>query len=177
MTDRSLATRGVLGLGNLMRMDDAVGMLALDELEASPELPRNVRLVEGGTLGLEIMGRIDGLTHIVALDAVDFGAEPGTVARFAGKQLLNLPVSKSVHLLGFADLLAALQLLGTSPEEIVLLGVQPGSTDWGTVPTAPVRAAMATLVNRTLEQLAQWEKTSPSTESQTSVAGSALAQV
>jgi len=165
MTDLSSATRGVLGLGNLMRTDDAVGMLALDELEASPLLPRNVRLIEGGTLGLEILGRIDGLTHIVALDAVDVGAEPGTIVRFAGRQLDTLPISKSVHLLGFADLLAALQLLGSSPTEIVLLGVQPASTDWGTVLTPPVRFAMPALLDRTLEQLADWEKVSSATNS------------
>jgi hydrogenase maturation protease len=164
MTDSS-STRGVLGLGNLMRTDDAVGMLALDELDASPEFPRNVRLVEGGTLGLEIMGRIDGLTHIVTLDAVDFGGEPGTVARFEGEQLYRLPASKSVHLLGFADLLAALQLLGTPPDELVLFGVQPASTDWGTVLTPPVRKAMPTLLDLTMRQLAQWETVKPASAS------------
>jgi hypothetical protein len=40
-------------------------------------------------------------------------------------------MSASVHQLGFADdLLVALELLGESPEEIVLFGVQPLSTEW-----------------------------------------------
>jgi hypothetical protein len=36
---------------------------------------------------------------------VDTAAPPGTLSHFADEDLNSLPVSKSVHLLGFADLL------------------------------------------------------------------------
>ena len=126
----------VLGLGNLMRTDDAVGMLALQRLRADARFPQSVPLIEGGTLGLDLLYPLEGFTHVVALDAIDAGVEPGTVLRFEGEAIADLPVAKSVHLLGFSDLLGSMRLLGTVPEEIVVLGVQPHTIGWGTELTA-----------------------------------------
>ena len=97
----------VLGLGNLMRTDDAVGMLAIQRLRADPRFPRSVSLIEGGTLGLDLLHPLDGVTHLLALDAIDAGATPGTLLRFADDAIADLPISKSVHLLGFSDLIGA----------------------------------------------------------------------
>ncbi len=81
---------------------------------------------------------------------------PGTLMRFEGQELDDLPVSKSVHLLGFSDLMGALRLMDAAPAEVVLLGVQPASTDWGTVLTPEVEPARHALQQAALEQLAQW---------------------
>ncbi len=64
-----------------------------------------------------------------------------------------------MHQLGFADLLVALELLGESPEEIVLLGVQPLSTEWGTEVTPQVQDALERLPDRVIEQLEMWRLT------------------
>ena len=146
----------LLGLGNLMRTDDAVGMLTLHALAESHLLSPEVRVIEGGTLGLDLLDSLRGISHLLVLDAVDTGATPGTLKRFEGRQVDDLPVSKSVHLLGFSDLMGALRLMDAAPEEVVLLGVQPASTDWGTVLTSAVKTAQQALMELTLEQLAQW---------------------
>jgi hydrogenase maturation protease len=147
----------VLGLGNLMRTDDAMGMLMLSRLIDDGRLPDGIRVIEGGTLGLDLLESLRGVTHLLALDAVDVGAAPGTLVRFAGDALEGLPISKSVHLLGFADLMGALQLMGDAPHEVVLLGVQPGSTDWGTELTAAVADAQPELMAAALAQIALWQ--------------------
>jgi hydrogenase maturation protease len=153
----TLPTRiALLGLGNLMRTDDAVGMLTLRELEECGRLPPDVRIIEGGTLGLDLLESLRGISHLLVLDAVDTGVVPGTLSRFEGEEIDNLPVSKSVHLLGFSDLMCALRLIDAAPAEVVLLGVQPASTDWGTVLTPDVFPAQQTLMQSALEQLAQW---------------------
>jgi hydrogenase maturation protease len=153
----TLPTRiALLGLGNLMRTDDAVGMLTLRELEDCGRLPPYVRIIEGGTLGLDLLESLRGISHLLVLDAVDTGVVPGTLSRFEGQEIDNLPVSKSVHLLGFSDLMCALRLIDAAPAEVVLLGVQPASTDWGTVLTPDVFPAQQTLMQSALEQLAQW---------------------
>jgi hydrogenase maturation protease len=146
----------LLGLGNLMRTDDAFGMLAIDRLAKDKRLPETVRVIEGGTLGLDLLNSLRDITHLLAIDAVETGDPPGTVIRFADAQLDNLPISKSVHLLGFSDLLGVLRLLDASPIETVLLGVQPESTDWGTELTPKVAAAMDEVVEVAFEQIDQW---------------------
>lgn len=147
---------GVLGLGNLMRTDDAVGMLTLRSLTEDGRLPSEVRVIEGGTLGLDLLDSLRGISHLLALDAVDVGIAPGTLMRFEGDELADLPVSKSVHLLGFSDLMGVLRLIEAAPLEVVLLGVQPEFTDWGTALTPAVEAAQSELVEAALQQIAQW---------------------
>lgn len=146
----------VMGLGNLMRTDDAVGMLLLDRLKKDGRVPANVRMIEGGTLGLDLLDSLRGITHLIALDAVDAGLLPGTQVRFAGDQLADLPISKSVHLLGFSDLLGVLLLMEASPLEVVLLGVQPQYIGWGIELTPPVQEAQDELIEAVLAQVSQW---------------------
>ena len=90
------------------------------------------------------------------IDALDVGEAPGTLLRLEGKALRNLPGKASVHQLGFADLMVALELLGESPEEIVLLGVQPLSMEWGTEVTPKVHEALERLPDLVIEQLLVW---------------------
>jgi hypothetical protein len=52
--------------------------------------------------------------------------------------------------------MGALRLIDAAPEEVVLLGVQPASTDWGTVLTPEVETARHALMQAALAQLAQW---------------------
>jgi hydrogenase maturation protease len=152
----SVAHIAVVGLGNLMRTDDAVGMHAIERLRADPRLGPDVSIVEGGTLGLDLLYPLEGVTHLLALDAVDAGAGPGTLLRFAGEEMAGLPAARSVHLLGFADLLAAMRLTGSVPCEVVVLGVQPEIIAWGTALSARVNAALPDLVDAAVIQIAEW---------------------
>ena len=150
----------VLGLGNLMRTDDAAGMMAVRALAegglAGESAFGEIAFVEGGTLGLDLMHALTGVTHLLALDAVDVGDEPGTLVRFEKHELGEIPSAKSVHLLGFSDLMGVMKLMGDEPEEIVLLGVQPKLIDWGTELTAEVQRAMCGLLVESKRQLEAW---------------------
>lgn len=146
----------ILGLGNLMRTDDAVGMLVVKSIAADNRFPADLRLIEGGTLGLDLLEELRGISHVLAIDAVDVGAVPGTLSKFAGPDLENLPIAKSAHLLGFSDLMNVLLLMNEAPDEIVLLGVQPESTGWGTELNSSVAAAQEELINAALQQITAW---------------------
>jgi hydrogenase maturation protease len=156
MSDNAPFKIALLGLGNLMRTDDAVGMLTLRRLEECGRLPLDVRVIEGEALGLDLLEGLRGISHLLVLDAVDTGVLPGTFLRFEGEEIDALPVSKSVHLLGFSDVMCALRLMDAAPAKVVLLGVQPASTDWGTVLTPEVFPAQQPLMQSALEQLSRW---------------------
>ncbi len=148
----------VLGLGNLMRTDDAAGMLATCAIRDTGRLPSDVQVIEGGTLGLDLLDKLYGTTHVLAIDAVDLGGVPGTLIRFEQEELAKLPIAKSVHLLGFSDLMDVLRLMDASPMEVVLLGVQPASTGWGTALTPAVESAQQQLVDVALRQIHTWNE-------------------
>jgi hydrogenase maturation protease len=156
MTAKLGPTIAILGLGNLMRTDDALGMLILDEIAKDDRFPADVRIIAGGTLGLDLLHDLRDVTHLITIDTVDVGATPGTLSRFDGDAMAELPTSKSVHLLGFSDLINVMRLMGSAPQQMLLLGVQPDYTGWGTSLTLPVAAAQPHLIEAALQQIRTW---------------------
>jgi hydrogenase maturation protease len=146
----------VLGMGNLVHADDGVGVHAIHALERDARVPAGTVLIDGGTQGLGLISHISGFRRLLVIDAVDVGEPAGTMVRFEGSALQGLPGKASVHQLGFADLMVALQLLGESPPEVVVLGVQPLSTEWTAELTETVRGTLPALVDAVIGQLGVW---------------------
>lgn len=149
----------VLGLGNLVHSDDGVGVHAIERLQKDSNVPPGVVLIDGGTQGLSLLPHISGFQRLLVIDAVDVGQTPGTLLRLEGRALEKLPGKPSVHQLGFADLMIAMKLLGESPEEVIVIGVQPQSTEWSAELTEPVRASLDALVAVVIAQLESWART------------------
>jgi hydrogenase maturation protease len=166
----------VVGVGNLIHTDDGLGIHAIRKLQADPRVPGGVELIDGGTFGIELLAYLEDCSKLLLLDAVDVGRSPGALVRMAGEDLFGLPGGASVHQLGIADLLATLPLVSNAPEEVVLLGMQPASTDWGCELTEPVAAALDALVDSAIEQLQLWMRRETSSASAESASGSALTE-
>jgi hydrogenase maturation protease len=143
----------VLGLGNILHGDDGVGAQVISRLHADPRVPTDVPLVEGGTLGLELLPYVWDCTRLIVIDAIDVGEPPGTLVRMSGEELRSLPGNSNVHQLGVADLLVALRLLAERQPHIVILGVQPRSTDWCSELSCLVAATIDSLVEATIREL------------------------
>jgi len=134
----------VLGVGNVLRRDEGVGVRVVQELEARYRLPAGVAVVDGGTAGL------------ILVDAVDGGAPPGTVLRLLPRQAWSpgRPVL-SVHETGPVEVLAVLEALRGRPIPTVIVGVQPGDLSaWDDRLTEPVRAAVPRAVAAVVAELA-----------------------
>lgn len=146
----------VLGLGNLVHADDGLGIHAIHRLQEDPRVPPGTVLMDGGTQGLSLIPHISGFERLLVIDAIDVEREPGTLIRLEGTAIQKMPGKPSVHQLGFADLMIAMNLLGESPKEIVVLGVQPQSTEWSAEMTAPVRESLDKLCGVVIAQLTSW---------------------
>jgi hydrogenase maturation protease len=146
----------VLGLGNLVRSDDGVGVHAALQLMSDPRLPSEVEVIDGGTQGLNLLPAITEATHVAAIDAVNAGVAPGTILRYEISELDTLPGSPSVHQIGFADLLEALRWLDKSIQNFVLIGVQPEETEWGAKLSTTVEAALPKLIDTVISELEHW---------------------
>lgn len=77
----------VLGLGNILHSDDGAGPRAAERLKDDSRLPDDVIVLEGGTLGLELLPELWDCSFLLVLDAVDVGQAPGTLIRLSGEQL------------------------------------------------------------------------------------------
>jgi len=143
----------VLGLGNLLHADDGAGAQAIKRLREDARVPGDVSLVEGGTLGLELLPYVWDCSRLIVIDAVDVGETPGTVVKMSGEELNSIPGKSSVHQLGVSDLLVALRMLAERQPQVVLLGVQPESTEWSTELSPPVAASLDSLVEEAIREL------------------------
>jgi len=143
----------VLGLGNLLHADDGAGAQAIKRLREDARVPGDVSLVEGGTLGLELLPYVWDCSRLIVIDAVDVGETPGTVVKMSGEELNSIPGKSSVHQLGVSDLLVALRMLAERQPQVVLLGVQPESTEWSTELSPPVAASLDSLVEAAIREL------------------------
>ena len=74
----------MLGLGNILLMDEGLGVRAVERLAAAYDLPENVEILDGGTLGLDLLPRLDGVDALLLVDAVKAGGPPGTLVRLEG---------------------------------------------------------------------------------------------
>lgn len=117
----------VLGIGNVLLGDDAVGVHVIRALEAiRGDLPGRVVLVDGGTAGLSLLSVVEEASELILVDAVDDGSTPGHVQVLTGRALYADPARLSVHEVGTADLISAARLTGVLPANAALVGVQPG---------------------------------------------------
>ena len=157
LTRRGETGTVVLALGNPIRSDDGLGLAALQRLEKDPRVSSFVKLVEGGTKGLELVSYVSGASRILVLDAVEVGAQTGTVVCLQGEELRTLPGNGNVHELALADILNALRMLGQEPLDVVLLGMEPGTTELGTSLSECVESALPVLVEAAIAQLSRWE--------------------
>ena len=144
----------VLGIGNLVMSDDGVGVKVVQQLQREYCFSENVEIMDGGTLGLDLLPKLEGIDHLIVVDAVETGRKPGTCVRLTGEELpIALETKVSPHQMGLKDLLSVAQLLGHSPGEMVLIGVQPGSIEMDTELTPEVAAVLQILINNVLKEL------------------------
>ena len=137
--------------------DDAAGVLVVQALAAKYDFPEELTLLDGGTLGLDILPYLEGVDRLLVVDAVETGDPPGTIIRMTGDDIpLALATKVSPHQMGLKDLLLVADLQGYAPREMVLWGVQPGSIEMDIELSPEVAQSMGVLQERVLEELENW---------------------
>ena len=146
---------GVLGIGNVLMGDDAVGPYAVKLLEARYELPPGVELHELGTPGADLSLHLEGLEVAIVIDAVRVRGAPGELRLLDKQQLLARgPIApSSPHEPGLREALFALELRGGGPAEVLLIGVVPARIELAIGLSPPVQAALPAAIGEVLRRL------------------------
>ena len=147
----------VLGVGNILLSDDGVGVHVVRRLEEVVELPPEVEVLDGGTKGMDLLHYLEGVSRLLIIDAVETGGPPGTLRRLSGDQVpAYLSIKMSPHEIGLPDMLFAAKLRDLYPEEVVVWGVQPATTEVGLELSESVAARVDELVEEVLTELESW---------------------
>jgi len=139
--------------------DDGVGVYVVQRLKAEhPDSPQ-FEFMDGGTLSFSLIGEIETATNLIVIDAAQLSDEPGSVRIFFGEEMdlfLGQQKNSSVHDITLIDLMSIALLSDQLPARRALIGIQPGSIDWGTEPTPAVKEAIPHVCNLTTELLEKW---------------------
>jgi hydrogenase maturation protease len=147
----------VLGIGNILNSDEGVGVHAVRAMQAEAQRAPAVELLDGGTLGLDLLVPVEETTHLLILDAVDAGQPPGSVVELTRERIpLFTGVKMSQHQVTFQEVLGLALIRGKLPEYLHLIGVQPVSLEMGIDLSPQVAAGLPGVVERAWAVLAAW---------------------
>jgi hydrogenase maturation protease len=134
--------------------DDGFGVKVVTTLSSRYHFQGPVKLIDGGTLGLDLLPHLEEIDTLLIIDALDMREEPGSVFRIEGEEVPRAFASKlSVHQMGLQDLLAVSELQGHVPSNLVVWGVQPECIEMGTELTATVEVAVGPVAEKVLQEL------------------------
>jgi hydrogenase maturation protease len=158
----------VLGLGNELAGDDAIGPLAARAVRAELARPHpTVEVLESSASGLALIELLAGYERAVIVDAVRTGRyPPGTVLEL-GLHEVGRVRAPSTHQAGLPELAAVARRLGLAfPDRTVVLAVEVEDPLTLGRPLSPsVAAAIPEVVGRVRALVERWEGEAPCTTS------------
>jgi hydrogenase maturation protease len=156
-------------VGNALRGDDGFGIAVAAALEGT--LPDQADLVETGIGGIGIVHALmDGYDALVIVDAVERGAQPGTVFVLVPQvadiatpsfdewraQLADLHLAEPTRILRIA------RAAGVLPEQVLVIGCQPETCeDYAEGLSRHVAAAVPVAAKRVRDVLTELESAAP----------------
>jgi hydrogenase 3 maturation protease len=115
----------ILGIGNRMRGDDAVGSILAERLAKKLDIP----IIDASDVPENYLGPIEasGADLVLVLDAADLGASPGDLSLIEMSQLKEVGVSTHT-----ANLALLFKVIPQSHRpDAVLVAIQPEQTEAG----------------------------------------------
>lgn len=151
-----MANTVVLGVGNILLSDEGFGVRLVEVLSQRFHFPESVDVLDGGTLGIELMRFLDGAERLILIDAIH-GSEPGSFRIIQGEDVrLYFQEKVSLHEMGIQEVLASLVVMEKPIKEIVVIGVVPNSLEIGLDLTPIVAARIDQAVTSVIHQLQDW---------------------
>ncbi len=166
---RSHADVLIIGCGNLLRGDDAVGPVLIRRLWERG-IPDNVHCADGGTGGMDVAFQMRGVSHVMLVDACSTGdhriSPPGSLYVVPGEEVEQLPPLSGINLHAFrwdhALAFARWLLKDEYPKRVTVYLIEGQSYEIGDPLSPVVDAAINRLVQYLVDQLGGREASVPS---------------
>jgi len=144
----------VLGIGCILFSDEGFGVRVVEKMEKQYEFPDNVLLVDGGVLGINLLGVISKPKHLIVVDVIRNKGNPGDLYRLEGTEIPErIRAKNSLHQVDFLEALTLCQALEKVPETVIL-GVEPVDIDTlSTELTPTIQSRVDPVIDRVLDEL------------------------
>lgn len=143
----------IIGVGNLYRNDDAVGILVARRIDAIKGY--GVDVIEQSGEGTSLMDAWTGIDRVCIVDAVSSGATPGSIHRLdASKESIpSKYFSCSSHNFGVAEAIELARTLGQLPQHLLLFGIEGKNFQPGETLSPEVEQAVERVINKIMQQV------------------------
>ena len=144
----------IVGVGNLLMGDEGIGVHIVEKLKSAP-MPPDVVVVEGGTHFWGDEEILNGAEKLVIVDAVLGGGAPGTIYRFSLDELEDETdgVKLSCHDLGLVEKLRVTELAGLSPDQIVIIGIEPAKVEWSEALSKEIEEKIPEIIDAVMAEI------------------------
>ena len=145
----------LIGIGNIMFHDEGLGAYLVKYIEENYEIPENLTVVEGGTLGFTLMTYYQKYDKIIVVGTGSKNGAVGTICCESAEEIManedntrktanEVEITMMIEICSFHEEMGEVQLITMVPEDII--EVKNGLTD-------AVLLHMPKLVEATLEEL------------------------
>lgn len=150
-----MKTALIAGIGNVLLGDDGVGPYVIRLLEARYTFGENVEVVDLGTPALDLTHQIAGRHALILVDSVASEDPPGTIVLYREADLLREAPSQRLdpHSPALSECLLTAEMLGASPEHVLLVGIVGESYEPGRELSEAVRRSIEPAIAAILEEL------------------------
>jgi len=144
----------VLGVGNILYQDDGIGIRVIEKLEAEYQFPDDVIIVDGGVLGINLLGIISNAGKLIVVDTVLNHGQPGDLHRLSHDQIPDRILAKnSLHQVDLIEALTLCKALGHVPSTTIV-GIEPKEMDHLEVKLTPeIEGKMEKLTRAVLDEI------------------------
>ncbi|MBO8181857.1 MAG: hydrogenase maturation protease [Archaeoglobus sp.] len=147
----------VLGIGNILLRDEGVGVRVAEELK-NLDLPEDVEVIDGGTLGLSLLNFFESYEKVVIIDAVKGGKKPGTIYKFDLTEYLdNISYPFSLSSMHDIDFVYTMKQIGREfyklPEKMIVIGIEPEEVEAGLELSDRLKKKIPEVVKLVLEEI------------------------
>jgi hydrogenase maturation protease len=151
----------VLGLGNELLADDAIGIQAAGRL--ADALAGRAEVIATSEHGVALLDLLMGYEHLVVIDAIQTGRRPAGEVFELDIETLKPATSLSPHYVGIPDLVELARRLGVAfPNDIRIIAVEVADPHTiGGAMTPEVAAALPELCRRAVEAVDAIEQAMP----------------
>jgi len=144
----------ILGIGCILYSDEGFGVRVVEKLQQLYEFPDNVLVVDGGVLGINLLGVISRPDHLIVVDAIRNRGNPGDLYRLQGDAIPErIRAKNSLHQVDFLEALTLCRALDKVPETIIL-GVEPADIETQSLELTPaIRSRIEPMIDMVLDEL------------------------
>ncbi len=141
-----------MGLGNILRRDEGVGVILLEELKKEESLRRyKVEFIDGGTASHEALYEVQPVDFLIIIDALKDKGSPGSLHIIKPEDLFSEQMV-DLHQINLLQALKWMRMEGRLPE-VLIFGIEVKNVSWGEGLSSEIGQKLPVIKERIVQEI------------------------